>query len=133
MIEKELVDTKQHPLSEKELEDVVVRVTKAMAEGAALNVAVRDALPKRQTIWDTKENTAMRGDGDPKFVPFVTDDLQRIKRLHPQGAAVPLGELRLPRTIQDATSANDLDRLIEEISPSYLYGRREQKKEREQK
>lgn len=39
----------------------------------------------------------------------------------PQGAAAPLVELRLPRTIQDATRANDsdFDTLIEEISPAH--------------
>ena len=64
--------TRHHPLSVKESNEVVVRVTKAMAEGAALDIAVLDALPKSQAIWDTKENTAMRGDGNPKFVPFVS-------------------------------------------------------------
>ena len=38
--------TRHHPLSVKESNEVVVRVTKAMAEGAALDIAVLDALPK---------------------------------------------------------------------------------------
>ncbi len=67
-IQKETVDS---PLSDNEMEDIRKRVADAMEKVVPLEQAVHCALPVKQNIWDTAQNTVrVRRDDDLKFAPF---------------------------------------------------------------